>query len=107
LGERAKVIAAVAAGLGAHAPAGLPGKRLERLRCNARALPFYRALGPLSVSVGLIADSLQLGNTVLQQRVGKIGDAILDGVVEPLELGVDFGRALATRCDILRTMANR
>ncbi len=102
LGECAKVIAAIAAGLGAHALAGLPGKRFERLRCDVRSDPFKRTLGPLCVGVGLIANGLQLGNAALQHRVGKIGNAVLDGVVEPLELGVDFGRTLAQFGDMRR-----
>ena len=36
-----------------------------------------------------------LGNAVLQQGVGEIGNAVLDCVVEALELGVRFGRTLA------------
>jgi hypothetical protein len=81
---------------------GLPGKRSEGLRCDARTDPFKRTLSALSVGVGLIPDGLQLGNAVLQHRVGKIGDAVLDGVVEPLELRVDFGRALAQFGDVRR-----
>jgi hypothetical protein len=48
--------------------------------------PFYRALGPLSVSTGLVADRLQFGDAVLQNHVRKIGDAIFDGVIEPLQV---------------------
>jgi hypothetical protein len=43
------------------------------------------------------------GNAVLQHGVGKIGDAVLDGVVEPLELGVRFGRTLAQFGDLRRS----
>jgi hypothetical protein len=57
-------------------------------------MSFYRTLGPLGVSTGLIPDRLQLGNAVLQHQIGKIGHAIFNGVVEPLELGVCFGRPL-------------
>ena len=35
------------------------------------------------------------GNSVLQHRVGEIGDAVLDRVVEPLEFGLCFARSLA------------
>jgi hypothetical protein len=55
LGERAEVIAAVAAALGPHALAGGPGKRLESLRCDGGAGPVNRVLGPLCVKAGLIA----------------------------------------------------
>ena len=94
LGERAKMIAAVAAVLGPHALAGRPGKRLESLRCDARPGPINRLLGPLSVKPGLISRGLQFTNAVLQHGVGQIGDAILDGVIESLEFGVCLGRAL-------------
>jgi hypothetical protein len=60
-----------------------------------RPEPIKRTLGPLSVGAGLIADRLQLGNAVLQHRVGEVGDAVLDRVVEPLEFGADvFTHAL-------------
>jgi hypothetical protein len=36
LSERAEVIAAVASRLDSHMPAGLPGERIECLRCDAR-----------------------------------------------------------------------
>src|SRR5882757_7482218 len=55
LGERAKMIAAVAAVLGPHAPAGCPGKRLESLRCDSWSGPLDRILGPLRVKAGLIS----------------------------------------------------
>ena len=93
----------VAARLGTHARASLPGECFESLRRDARPEPIQRTLGPLSVGAGLIADGLQLGNSVLQHRVGKIGDAVLDRVVEPLELGVGFGRPLAQFGDMRRS----
>jgi hypothetical protein len=62
---------------------------------TARPKPIQRTLGPLSVGAGLISRRLQLGNAVPQHGVGKIGDAVLDRVVEPLELGVCLGRPLA------------
>jgi hypothetical protein len=59
-----------------------PANVLRVLRCD----PFDRALGPLCVGAGPIADGFQFSNALLQHRVGEIGDAVLDGVVEPLEL---------------------
>ena len=53
-----------------------------------------RTLGPLCVGAGLIADDPQLGHTVLEHRVGAVGDAVLDGVVEALELGFPLSRTL-------------
>jgi hypothetical protein len=76
------VIAAIAAALGPHPLAGRSGKQLYRLRCDGRTLSIYRALGPLSVGMGLIADGFQLGDAVLQRQVREIGHAIFNGVVE-------------------------
>jgi len=73
LGERAKAIAPVAAALGPHPLAGRSGKSLDRLRCDGRPLSFYRALGPLSVGAGLIADRLQLGNAAMLTRRSPTG----------------------------------
>ena len=89
------MIAAITAGLSPHALAGLPGEGLQGLRCDSRSRAIDRFLGALCVSAGLIADGLELGNAVLQHWVGEIGNAVLDGVVEPLELGFCFGRTLA------------
>ena len=75
---------------------------------DVRPEPFDRVLGPLCVSTGLIADHLELGNSVLQHRVREIGDAVLDRVVEPLEFGVCFAGSLARfgdmRCSALRAL---
>jgi hypothetical protein len=90
LGERTEVIATVAAALGSHPSAGLPGECFERLGRDARTAPFDGVLDPLCVSVSLIADRRELRNSVLQHRVGEIGDAVLDRVVEPLEFGICF-----------------
>lgn len=59
------------------------------------AQSFYRTLGPLGASTGLIPDRLQLGDAILQHQVGEIGDAAFDGVVEPLEFGVCLSHPLA------------
>jgi hypothetical protein len=50
--------------------------------------------------VGLIPDRLQLGNAALQHRVGEIGDAVLDRVVED-RLLVGFQHS-EPGCEILR-----
>jgi hypothetical protein len=75
---------------------------LKDLPCDARPEPIQRTLGPLSVSTGLIADGFQFNNAILQHRVGEIGNAVLDRVVEPLELGVRFGRSLAQCGNVCR-----
>ena len=95
LGERAEVIAAVAAAIGPHSLAGGPGKRLQRFWCDRRSAPFDRILGPLRVKAGLVARGLQFTDAVLQHGVREIGDTVLDGVVEPLEFGICLGRPLA------------
>jgi hypothetical protein len=94
LGERAEVIAAVTSVLGPHSLARCPGKRLDSLWRNRRPGSFNRILGPLRVKAGLISRGLQFTNAVLQHGVGQIGDAIRDGVIESLELGICLGRAL-------------
>src|SRR3981189_3715586 len=97
------MVAAIAATFGAHPFASLLGECFERLRRDARTEPFYGVLGSLCVSAGLVADRLELGNSVLQHRVGEIGDAVLDRVVEPLEFGVCFARSLAQFGDMRRS----
>jgi len=94
LGERAKVIAAVAASLGPHPLAGRPGKGLERLWCDSRSGAFDRILGPLCVKAGLVARGLQFADAILQHGIGEIGDTVLDGIIEPLEFGICLGRPL-------------
>jgi hypothetical protein len=78
------------------------------LRCDARPEAFDRVLGPLCVTAGLVADRLELSNSVLQHRVREIGDAVLDRVVKPLEFGVCLAGSLAQfgdmRCSALRTL---
>jgi hypothetical protein len=74
LGERAKMIAAIAAAIGSHPLAGRPGKCLESLRCDSRPSPFDRILGPLCVKAGLIARGLQFTDAVLQHGIRQIGD---------------------------------
>jgi hypothetical protein len=83
LDQRAEVIATVAAALGPHAPSGLAGEGHEHLRRDARPKPIKRALGPLCVGAGLIADSLQLGHTLPQHWIGYVSDSVFDGAVDP------------------------
>ncbi len=97
------MVAAVAARLGPHAPAGLAGEGFERLRRDARPEPIERALGPLCVGAGLIADGLQLGHTLLEHRIGDISDSVFDGVVEALQFGIRFGCTLAQFGDVRRS----
>src|SRR5438128_9827506 len=46
-------------------------------------------------AAGLVADGLEFGDAIFEHWVGEIGDAVLDSVIEPLEFGGCFGRALA------------
>ena len=57
--------------------------------------------GALGVGLRLIADRLQAGDALLQRRVVQVGDAGLDGVVEPLEAQVGFGGPLVQLGDVL------
>ena len=75
-------------------------KVLSGLRCDARPSPIERALGPLSVSAGLVADGLQLGHALLEHRVRYIGDSVFDRVVQPLEFGFRFGCSPAQFGDV-------
>ncbi len=86
LGQRAKVFAAIAAAVDPDALAGGSGEFLDhggRDRLLPRA--FRHRLGAVGVGLGLIADCLQAGNALLQGRVVQVGDAGLDGVIEPLQ----------------------
>jgi hypothetical protein len=47
----------------------------------ARSSPIERALGPLCVGAGLVADGLQLGHAFLEQRIGDVRDAVFDRFV--------------------------
>jgi hypothetical protein len=62
----------------------------------------YCTLGPLGVGAGMIADRLQFSDALLQHEVGEIGDAVLDRVIESLELGVGLGRPLPQLGDMGR-----
>jgi hypothetical protein len=91
--ERRELIAAIAAAIGTHSLAGLSGKGLEGLWRDGRAGAISRFLGPFCVNACLIARGLQFTDAILQQWIGAIGDAVLDGVVEPLEFEIRLGRA--------------
>lgn len=97
------MIAAIAARLGSHAFAGLVGKGFERLRCDSVPEPIKRALCPLRVGAGLVADGLQLGHTRFEHRIGHIRNSVFDGIVEALEFGFRFGRTLAQFGDMRRS----
>ena len=97
------MVAAVAAALSPHAPARMAGEGFQRLR--GVMLGPSRSSAPAARSASarrLVADGLQLGHTLLEHRIGDVGDPVFDRVVEPLELGVCFGTALAQFGDVHR-----
>lgn len=51
----------------------------------ARPSPILRTFGPLCVGPGLVADGLQFGHALLEQRIGDVSDAVFDRVVQSLE----------------------
>ena len=93
--QRTHDVLTAAAVVGPHSLAGCPGKRSESLRHDGRPGPINRILGPLCVKAGLVACCFEFGDTVLQLGIREIGNAILDGVVEPPEFGIRLGRPLA------------
>ena len=96
------MVAAIAATVDPDPLARRPGELLDH-RGRDRLLPgaFHHRVGALGVGLGLIADRLQAGDALLQRRVVQIGDAGLDGVIEPLEPQVGLGGALVQFGDVL------
>jgi hypothetical protein len=80
------VVAAIAA---ACHPDALAGGSCEFLDHGRRdrllACAFGHRLGAVGVGLGLVADSFQGGDALLQGRVIKVGDTAFDGVVKALE----------------------
>ena len=100
LGERPEMVAAIAASAVAHPFARRAGESRERLWGDGwSGLPLGH-LGTVGVVAGLISDRLELDHAVLEQRIGKIGDTVLDRVVEPLELRLCLGGALSQLRDM-------
>nr|WP_245427392.1 hypothetical protein [Roseiarcus fermentans] len=102
LGERAEMVPAIAAAVDPDPLACRPGEPLYHLRRDrllARRLQ-HRG-GTRGVGLRLVADRLQARNALLQRRVVQIGDAGLDGVIEPLEPQASFGSTLVQLVDVL------
>ncbi|MDG5972165.1 hypothetical protein JAGODDHD_02927 [Sphingomonas paucimobilis] len=70
---------------------------------GAVAGAFEQGLRPVGVSPRLIAKNLKTGDALLERRVVQIGDACLDGVIEPLEARFRFGRLPLQRGDVFAT----
>ena len=65
LGQRPKVLPSVAAGLGAHPPAGFGGEGCQHGRRDGRADPLDGGLRTLGIGAGLVADGGQFGDAIL------------------------------------------
>jgi hypothetical protein len=79
------VVAAVASPFEPDAFACCLGEPVQHFRRHgllARVLE--HGLRPLRIGLGLIADRLETVDAVFKRRVVQIGDARLDGVIEPL-----------------------
>ena len=80
------MVAPIAAAVDPDPLAGGSGEFLDhggRDRLLARAV--RHRLGAIGVGPGLVAEGLQAGDALPQRRVVQVGDAGLDGVIEPLE----------------------
>ena len=96
------MFAAIAAAVDPDAFAGRLGEFLDHSRGDC-LLPrtFRHRLGAVGVGLGLVAYRLQTGDAFLQGRVVQIGDASLDGVIEPLQPQIRFSRPLVQFGDML------
>ncbi len=103
LGERAQMVAPVAAFGVAHPFSRLSGECAQRLRGERRPGLFDFGRRAVGVDSRLIPDGSQLGDALLEPWIGKIGDAMLDGFIEPHQLGVGFGCPLAQLGDVFRS----
>ncbi|KPH62112.1 hypothetical protein [Novosphingobium sp. ST904] len=86
LRQGAQVIPPIAALMAANALPRAVCKSFDH--CGAEgtvAGAFEHCLCPVGVGTGLIADDLEAGYSLLERRVVQIGDAGLNGIIEPLE----------------------
>ncbi|TWG99364.1 hypothetical protein L598_001500000870 [Mesorhizobium sp. J18] len=96
------MVAAIAAAFQPDTLAGGCGEVAQHLRRHCLlSCVLEHGLRPLGIGPGLIADGLKALDAVFQRRVVQIGDACLDGVIEPLEAQFRFGRALVEFGDML------
>ncbi|ALK09716.1 hypothetical protein [Blastochloris viridis] len=89
------MVAAIAAALKPNVLAGGVGEgagHLQRDRLGSRVVE--HCLCPFGVGAGLIPDCLETVDAVFQRRIVNIGNARLNGVIEPLEAQFRFGGAL-------------
>jgi hypothetical protein len=64
--------------------------------CNT----FWRRSGAFGIRMSLVADSGQFRDPILERRIGGVDDAILDRLVEALQLRFSLGDALAKFGDV-------
>ena len=92
------------AAIGAIAPAQTLargcGEGLHFLFGQLRSGAFDGARRPLGVRTSLVANGGEFSDTSLQGRIVQVGDAVLDGLVELLQLGVGLRGALAQFGDV-------
>jgi len=62
---------------------------------------FQHRGGARGIGLSLVADRLEARDALLQRRVVEIGDAGLDGVIEPFQPQIGFGCALVQLGDVL------
>ena len=79
------MIAAIAAAREANALAGFLGENGDMVRRDRHAETLGGLAGALGVGPGLIGGDFQFGNALPQSGIVEVGDARLDGVIEPLE----------------------
>jgi len=96
------VIAAISAAVDPDPLAGGPGELPDHGGGDGLlARTFQHGLRAFGICLGLIPNGLEAANAFLQRRVVQIGDAGLDGVIEPLEARVGLGGALVEFHDVL------
>lgn len=99
LGECAQVVAAIASTVQAHPLPGGLGEGFQHFGCDAAVgCAVEQRASAVRIGPGLIAGSLECGDSVLEVGVIQIGNAGLNGIVEtfqplvclsgPLELSV-------------------
>lgn len=102
----AKVVAAVAAVAGAQPLARCLGERQQLVVRQLGSGAINGGCGPGGVGLRLVANGVQPSEPGFQRRVCGVRDAVLDRFVEPVELGLGLGRALAQLDQVLPPAAD-
>jgi hypothetical protein len=86
------MVAAIAAAIQPDTLAGGHGELAQHFRRHSPlADVLEHGLRPVGIGLCLITDGLGAVDAVFQRRVVQIGNARLDGVIEPLEAQFRFG----------------